>query len=150
MGLGQGNECPVKQMRPEQDRRPPRGSLARPPAPHPSAPTPAPLEIPIPEPSVTLSRPVQDVLLGEGAEVPPFLPVVALPPARLAAGSWLCSRGRQDAEPGARLWLTPPGLGCNHRGHPCCPCCSGEGVEGRAHIGLGAEVAERGRGQGLP
>lgn len=69
------------------------------------------LSIPIPEPSVTLSQPVQDVLLGEGAEVPPFLPAVALPPARLAAGSWLCSRGRQDAEPGARLWLTPPGLG---------------------------------------
>ncbi|KAK7804253.1 hypothetical protein U0070_019377 [Myodes glareolus] len=62
-------------------------------------------------PNVTLSQPVQDVLMGEGAEVPPFLPAVALPPAWLAAGFWLLSRGRQDVEPGARLWFTPPGLG---------------------------------------
>lgn len=47
-------------------------------------------------PSVTLFLTVQDVLLGEGAEAPPFLPASALPPflcSGLQQGSWLLSKG---------------------------------------------------------
>lgn len=49
-------------------------------------------------PSVTLFLPVQDVLLGEGVEAPPFLPDLALPPSSsgLQKGSWLLSRGCRD------------------------------------------------------
>lgn len=41
---------------------------------------PAPTLTPGSRPSVTLFLSVQDMLLGEGVEAPPFLPVAALPP----------------------------------------------------------------------
>lgn len=47
---------------------------------------PAPTLTPGSGPSVTLFLPVQDVLLGEGVEAPPFLPASALPPAQAVAG----------------------------------------------------------------
>lgn len=84
--------------------------------------------------------------MGEGAEVPPFLPALALPPAELAAASWLSSRGRQDAVQGTRLCPNPPGPGL---GHLSCSCSSGEErVGGRSQTRLWAQVAERERGTG--
>jgi hypothetical protein len=84
--------------------------------------------------------------MGEGAEVPPFLPALALPPAELEAASWLSSRGRQDAVPGMRLCPNPPGPGLGHLSRSC---SSGEeGVGGRPQTRLWAQVAERERGIG--
>lgn len=65
--------------------------------------SPAPTLSPGSGPSVTLFLPVQDVLLREGVEAPPFLPDLALPPSSsgLQKGSWLSSRGRRDVAEGA-------------------------------------------------
>lgn len=77
---------------------------------------PAPTLTPGSRPSVTLFLPVQDVLLGEGVEVPPFLPASALPPSSsdLQQGSWLLSRGRGEQEP------------CDHRATSAAHAVPGE------------------------
>lgn len=69
---------------------------------------PAPTLTPGSGPSVTLFLPVQDVLLGEGVEAPPFLPALALPPAQAVAGVLaavqgvlgLWQRGQEPCDPG--------------------------------------------------
>lgn len=61
-------------------------------------------------PSATLFLAVQDVLLGEGAEVPPFLPASALPPflpSGLQQGSWPLSRGAPGCSRGSWRFCGP-------------------------------------------
>lgn len=81
-------------------------------------PGPAPTLTPGNGPSVTLFLPVQDMLLGEGVEVPPFLPASALPPAQA------CSRG---------LGCCPGGAGMQPREQEPCD----HGATSAAHAVLG-------------
>lgn len=62
-------------------------------------PGPAPTLTPGSGPSVTLFLPVQDMLLGEGVEVPPFLPASALPPAQACSRGLGCCPGGAGMQP---------------------------------------------------
>lgn len=131
---------------------PPRGSLAKPPAPHPPTATPAPLAVPIAAvgPVCHCLSLCRMCLWGKGRRsLPSCLLWPFLQPGlqRLLAvvqGAPGCRTGSKALVHPSWAWVV-----CNHQGHLCCPCCSGKaGVEGRTQTDLDSGVAERGRGTG--